>query len=86
MTAVPAQDRVADQRLLPAHLPREPQLEEVAEAAVEVAEIAPVVVSKEQQLRIEAKSLRHLMTHKPRNPFCAACQRAKMQSKPARSK
>ena len=32
----------------------------------------------ERDLRAEAKSLKHLMTHLPKNPYCDACQRAKM--------
>ena len=30
----------------------------------------------------EARSLRHLLVHMPKNPWCAACQKAKMQRKP----
>ena len=33
---------------------------------------------EERDLRAEAKSLKHLMTHLPKNPYCDACQRAKM--------
>jgi hypothetical protein len=36
-------------------------------------------------LKEEALSLRHLMTHMPKNPYCEACQRAKAQNKPARA-
>ena len=32
----------------------------------------------ERDLRAEAKSLKRLMTHLPKNPYCDACQRAKM--------
>ena len=35
-----------------------------------------------RDLKAEAKSLKHLMTHEPKNPHCAACQQAKMQAKP----
>jgi hypothetical protein len=31
-----------------------------------------------RDLKAEAKSLRHLMTHLPKNPYCDSCQRAKM--------
>ena len=39
---------------------------------------------KERLERAEARSLRHLMTHLPKNTYCAHCQRAKITSKPAR--
>ena len=32
----------------------------------------------EAELRKEAKSVHHLLTHIPKNPFCPVCQRAKM--------
>ena len=41
---------------------------------------------REKLLRAEATSLRHLMTHLPKNPYCAHCQRAKITSKPARQR
>ena len=31
-----------------------------------------------RDLRLEARSTAHLMTHVPRNPYCEACVRAKM--------
>ena len=34
----------------------------------------------EAQLRAEAKTLQHMMTHLPKNPFCTHCQRAKMEN------
>ena len=37
-----------------------------------------------RDLRKEAVSLTHLMTHFPKNPYCTACQRAKMTTAPAR--
>ena len=33
-----------------------------------------------RDLKAEAKSIRHLMTHLPKNPYCDACQRAKMEN------
>eukprot|EP00439_Symbiodinium_sp_Y106_P074569 s3106_g14.t1 len=33
-----------------------------------------------RDLRAEAKSIRHLMTHLPKNPYCDACQRAKTEN------
>ena len=33
-----------------------------------------------RDLKAEAKSIRHLMTHAPKNPYCDACQRAKMEN------
>ena len=46
----------------------------------------PDVREDELSLREQAKSLKHLMTHMPKNPFCPECQRAKMQRKQARRK
>ena len=37
-------------------------------------------------LKAEAVSVTHLMTHTPKNPYCAACRRAKVQRKPCRRK
>jgi hypothetical protein len=34
-------------------------------------------------LKAKAVSIDHLLTHFPKNPYCSACQRAKVQSKPA---
>ena len=38
----------------------------------------------EERLRAEAKSVQHLMTHRPKNPYCPVCQRAKMMAPHAR--
>ena len=35
-------------------------------------------------LRAEALSVEHLLTHTPKNPYCPSCIRAKMSRKPAR--
>ena len=40
----------------------------------------------EQALRQEAKSLAHLLTHVPMNPFCTTCSRAKMTKPPSYKK
>ena len=37
----------------------------------------------EAELRKEAKSVHHLLTHTPKNPFCPVCQRAKMYKPPS---
>ena len=37
-----------------------------------------------RDLHAEAQSVGHLMTHVPKNPYCAACQTAKMQRRPHR--
>ena len=37
-------------------------------------------------MKIEAMSTYHLLTHAPKNPYCPACQRAKLQRKPHRNK
>jgi hypothetical protein len=40
----------------------------------------------ETALREEARALRHMMTHTPKNPFCETCQCAKMYKPTKRSK
>ena len=37
----------------------------------------------QKRVKEEATSLKHLMTHFPKNPYCKACQRAKMRRKRA---
>ena len=39
---------------------------------------------KEHALRAQAVSLQHLLTHLPKNPFCEACLRSKLNKVPAR--
>ena len=39
----------------------------------------------EKALRKEAKSIHHMLTHIPKNPYCEACQRAKMFKPPSRA-
>ena len=39
-----------------------------------------------RDLKPEAISVTHLMTHTPKKPYCAACQRSKVQRKPCRRK
>jgi hypothetical protein len=36
-----------------------------------------------EALKAEAKTLHHLMTHAPKNPYCEVCQRAKMYKTPS---
>ena len=36
-----------------------------------------------RDLKAEAKSITHLLTHMPMNPYCEVCQRAKMSRRPA---
>ena len=40
----------------------------------------------EVKLREEATSPKHLFTHRPKNPFCPVCQKAKMLAPRARKK
>ena len=40
----------------------------------------------ERDLREEAVSIAHLMTHYPKNPFCKACQRARLRRKANRKR
>ena len=39
----------------------------------------------EKELKEEAKSVRHMLTHIPKNPFCDICTRAKMFKPPSRA-
>ena len=43
--------------------------------------IANIPRARRPILKAEAKSLRHLLTHKPKNPLCEACCRGKMCAK-----
>ena len=36
-----------------------------------------------EALKKEAKSIHHLMTHIPKNPYCEVCKRAKMYKPPS---
>ena len=45
----------------------------------------PVGEKSPRDLKAEATSITHLLTHTPRNPYCEACKRAKMTRKPART-
>jgi hypothetical protein len=56
----------------------------VVEAVVE-GNVEDVAESSMRDLKAEAVSREHLMTHMPKNKYCPACQRAKMQHKPCRS-
>ena len=57
---------------------------EAAEQAILPASSKGVISEKERLERAESKSLRHLMTHLPKNAYCEHCQRAKFTAKPAR--
>ena len=56
-----------------------PEGEEETQADSDV-EPLPVPKSKkdEASLKAEAASIEHKLTHRPKNPFCPVCQRAKM--------
>ena len=65
---------------------------EIAHEPVLVEVVPPPPVAEEgdllkredvRDLKVEALSIGHLMTHNPKNPYCSSCQRAKMQAKPA---
>ena len=43
-----------------------------------------MTLSKKEQLHAEAKSLGHLMSHQPYNPFCRACVEGRTRKKPRR--
>jgi hypothetical protein len=81
----PKRGQVA-RKLAPAH---EPAAQGGAEAppapAGEDAEAyAEARVSKEARLRASARSIEHMMTHEPKNPFCEVCERCRIQRQPRR--
>ena len=54
----------------------------------DVSEVKPVeqlelLPTRGEKLKEDAKSLSHMLTHVPKNPYCTTCQRAKMQAKSA---
>ena len=60
--------------------------EEGGEAVAVPPPPEPVGESREQRLRAEAKSAKHLMCHYPKNPYCEWCQRGRMTSAKIRRK
>ena len=48
-------------------------------------QIADIPRARRAILKAEANSLKHLLTHKPNNPYCEAYNRAKMYAKPRRA-
>ena len=78
-------DEDRDQRVELAHPePERPEDEpELAPLDEEVGEdIEPIApeAKMRRDLRAEAKSLRHLLTHLPKNPYCVHCQQAKNET------
>ena len=62
-----------------------PEGEEEAQADSDVEPYSvPQAKKDEASLRAEAASLEHQRTHRPKNPFCPICQRAKMYAPQAR--
>ncbi|CAE7902779.1 unnamed protein product, partial [Symbiodinium necroappetens] len=55
----------------------EGEVEAPADSDVEPQSV-PKAKKDEASLRAEAVSLEHRLTHRPKNPFCPICQRAKM--------
>ena len=49
---------------------------------VEPPLVEPIEPSAKDKLRLEAKSIRHLRDHKPKNFYCDACQQAKLYHRP----
>ena len=47
-------------------------------AETDDVEVAEMKQSEEERLRVEAISPEHLACHLPKNPFCGACNRAKL--------
>jgi hypothetical protein len=46
----------------------------------EVDEIYEVLDTGKRDLKAEAKSIEHTLTHLPKNPHCSVCTRAKMEN------
>ena len=64
-----------------------PEGEEEAQADSDVEPLSvPKSKKDEASLRAEAASIEHKLTHRPKNPFCPVCQRAKMFAPQARRK
>jgi len=61
----------------------EGEVEAPADSDVEPRSV-PKAKKDEASLRAEAVSLEHRLTHRPKNPFCPICQRAKMYAPQAR--
>ena len=68
----------AEDGQVPAPAPAEDQ----EEAEEDHDDDEALAVDARRDLKAEAKSLKHLMTHMPKNPHCSSCQRAKMTAKP----
>ena len=54
---------------------------EIEPAAVEEADEDQHRGMSESQLRAEAVSIAHLMTHFPKNPYCPACRKSRLRRK-----
>jgi len=61
---------------------REEAIEEVSDA--ESDGVSEALEAIDRDLVAEASSLKHLITHHPKNPHCPVCQRAKLTSRPCR--
>ena len=69
--------------VVPSAPAKEPKLDGEPEAVVSpvpTGKVAEGSFSKEACLRGEAESVRHLLTHLPKNPYCPACQCGKLVS------
>ena len=76
MHAAPSQQEEEGQALSQ----EEQQIEEVMEAEdPEKAAEQVLPPTTRETLRKQATSVTHLLTHKPKNPYCAACKRAKLK-------
>ena len=78
MHAAPSQQEVDE----PEISPEQQQIEQIMEEEdpEEAAEELLPYQTKDT-LRRQATSMAHLLTHKPKNPYCAACRRAKLKHK-----
>ena len=59
----------------------EPEADSEAEAEPE-----PKDEKRSAQLKLEAESIEHKFTHRPKNPYCKVCQKAKMLAPHARKR
>ena len=62
----------------PAKVPKPDGKPEAVVSPVPTGKAAEGGLSKEARLREEAESVRHLLTHLPKNPYCPACQCGKL--------
>jgi len=56
------------------------------EAVAEAEDTYEIIDCGKRDLKAEAKTTKHLLTHLPKNPFCSTCIRAKMENAKSKQK